>query len=236
MSGRLKLKSMWEVLGNFTPPEGQVEPHQPHTLIIACVDSRLRLEDMFGLKANEALTYRPIAALVPPYDPALRDRGFEALLCFGADIKGIRNIILMVHTDCGGATLASLPREDEQCSAQPVQVVRGFIKTSELPLNPLRERFAEATDPDLVARLLGIKSLHNLMTYPTIEDRIKAGTLDVVLTCYDMKEKTLSAFDVEQGQWLPVSEMAGRGHFCRKVACESCSCTGRAGDALVKNL
>lgn len=228
-------KKLSNILEKFHPLVEPLESHQPHTLLITCADSRLRPEDMFGLGANEALTYRPIAALIPPYDPAANQRGLEALLCFGADIKQIQNILIMVHTDCGGAGLASLSRESEICNQTPVQVVRGFLKTSGLPLDTLREKFGQTTDPDKVAKLLGIQSLHNLMTYPTLEDRVRKGLMDMILTCYDMKDKSLSVFDLGNGTWRPAADVRDQDHFClRKEACAGCSCTHRA-EAAVRN-
>lgn len=211
MPGRFK--PLGSILEGFRPMEEAVEPHKPHTLIITCVDSRLGLEYMFNLGPNEALIYRPIAALVPPYNPETKQKGLEALLCFGADIKRIRNILIMVHTDCGGATLASLPRDNDLCAQTPVQVVRSFLKTSGLDLNTLREQFRDQADPDEIARLLGIQSLHNILTYPSLEERVRSGEIDVALTCYDMHKKSLTFFDLQTESWKPIADFQGQSRF-----------------------
>lgn len=229
-------KSLSDVLSRLRPLEGPYEEHSPDTLMIACVDSRKQLKHMCGFSPNEVLVHKSIAALVAPYDAETEGGDLGALLSFGLGIKGIEKIILMVHTECGGATLASLdPAKDGPAERR----VRRFIAASGLNVPNLRERFNEAADPDFLARTLGIQSLKNLFAYPcgseevTVENRIRNGTLEVALICYDMKGKIYSVYDLEAGQYRPVEEFdPERGHFCRKSACPTCCCDKKFTAAL----
>ena len=58
----------------------------PETMVIACSDSRVDPQTVFGAVPGELFVVRNVAALVPPYGPATGYHGTSAALEFGVKV------------------------------------------------------------------------------------------------------------------------------------------------------
>ena len=74
----------------------------PHTLIVACSDSRADPALIFDAKPGELFVVRNVANLVPPYEPDGHLHGVSAALEFGVKVLGVSRIMVMGHAHCGG--------------------------------------------------------------------------------------------------------------------------------------
>src|SRR5689334_2523209 len=86
---------------------------RPHTLVIACSDSRVDPQMIFGAGPGELFIVRNVAALVPPYQPDQAYHGTSAALEFGVKSLGVSRIIVIGHGLCGGVAglLSGIPDE-----------------------------------------------------------------------------------------------------------------------------
>src|SRR3954470_6651452 len=75
---------------------------KPHTLMIACCDSRSAPETIFDCGPGELFVVRNVANLVPPYAPDENYHGTSAALEFAVQGLKIREIVVMGHGRCGG--------------------------------------------------------------------------------------------------------------------------------------
>ncbi len=75
---------------------------KPHTLIVACSDSRADPALIFDAKPGELFVVRNVANLVPPYEPDGKLHGVSAALEFGVKVLGVKRIVVMGHAHCGG--------------------------------------------------------------------------------------------------------------------------------------
>ena len=76
---------------------------QPETLVIACSDSRVDPQTIFGAVPGEMFVLRNVAALVPPYEP--RSGGFHgtsAAIEFGVRVLKVERVVVLGHAQCGG--------------------------------------------------------------------------------------------------------------------------------------
>jgi carbonic anhydrase len=149
------------------------EGQRPHSLIVACVDSRVDPSLIFDAEPGAMLVVRNVANLVPPYQPDAAYHGTSAALEFGVVALQIPNLVVMGHAMCGGvdALLHGAPPALKDFVGNWVEIAR-----------PARERVAHlAEDPEAQARACEREtvrvSLDNLGTFPWIAERVADGRL-----------------------------------------------------------
>ena len=152
--------------------EALVHGQKPHTLVVACSDSRADPALIFDTAPGELFVVRNVANLVPPYEPDGKLHGVSAALEFGVNVLQVKRIVVMGHAYCGGVN-AMLNGSPSNCQdfvapwvAQGAPTVRRVVE--EFPADQV-ERAAE----EAVVRL----SIDNLRTFPWIAAREAAGDL-----------------------------------------------------------
>ena len=144
----------------------------PHTLVVACSDSRADPALIFDTAPGQLFVVRNVANLVPPYEPDGRLHGVSAALEFGVKVLGVSRIVVMGHAHCGGvaAMLAGAPEDCQDFVAawvaQGAPVVARVVR--DCPAHEVEQAAEEA-----VVRL----SIHNLRSFPWIAEREATGTL-----------------------------------------------------------
>ena len=146
---------------------------KPHTLVVACSDSRADPALIFDAAPGQLFVVRNVANLVPPYEPDGHLHGVSAALEFGVKVLNVSRIMVMGHAHCGGvnAMIHGAPADCQDFVApwvaQGAPVVRRVCEDLRARTRPNRP--AE----EAVVRL----SLDNLRTFPWIAEREAAGTL-----------------------------------------------------------
>jgi carbonic anhydrase len=146
---------------------------RPETMVIACSDSRVDPQTVFGAVPGELFMVRSVAGLVPPYGPDMGYHGTSAALEYGVRVLKVARVVVLGHAQCGGvrAMLEGAPGatdfvEQWMAIAQPA----------------LRDVSQPAHGEDVLARcetaVLRL-SLANLLTFPWIAAEVKAGRLRV---------------------------------------------------------
>ena len=161
---------------------------KPHTLIVACSDSRADPALIFDAKPGELFVVRNVANLVPPYEPDGKLHGVSAALEFGVKVLGVKRIVVMGHAHCGGVN-AMLHGAPDSCAdfvapwvAQGTPVVRHVAET--VAADQV-ERAAE----EAIVRL----SIRNLRTFPWIAEREAKGELHLSGLHFGIAEGALTA-------------------------------------------
>ncbi|HEX4277158.1 MAG TPA: carbonic anhydrase [Bryobacteraceae bacterium] len=161
------------------------EGQAPKALVLGCIDSRVDPTRIFDTAPGEVLTVRNVAALVPPYEPDEAYHGTSAALEFGVRAMEVEHVIVLGHGMCGGvkALLGGAPHDKHagfefitpwMSLAQPV------VENSRHLTDPgERQRFCEHA----VIRI----SLANLMTFPWVAERVKAGKLALHGAWFDIR-------------------------------------------------
>ena len=168
--------------------EALAQGQKPHTLVVACSDSRADPALIFDAAPGELFVVRNVANLVPPYQPDGQLHGVSAALEFGVRALNVSRIVVMGHAYCGGVH-AMLNGAPDTCGdfvapwvAQATPVVRLICES--FPAQET-ERLAEET----VVRL----SLENLRTFPWIAEREKAGALTLTGLHFGIADGVLRA-------------------------------------------
>lgn len=152
--------------------ETLAQGQKPHTLIVACSDSRADPALIFDAAPGQLFVVRNVANLVPPYEPDGQLHGVSAALEFGVKVLEVKRIVVMGHASCGGVS-AMLNGAPDNC--------RDFVAPWVAQGTPVVRRIAETVEPDQVVRAAEEAvvrlSLDNLRTFPWIAEREAAGDL-----------------------------------------------------------
>jgi carbonic anhydrase len=95
--------------------EALAQGQKPHTLIVACSDSRADPALIFDAAPGQLFVVRNVANLVPPYEPDGLLHGVSAALEFGVKVLNVKRIVVMGHAHCGGVN-AMLNGAPDSCA------------------------------------------------------------------------------------------------------------------------
>lgn len=162
---------------------------QPRYLVIACSDSRVDPAIILDCKPGDLFVIRNVANLIPPCEIDTHYHGTSAALEFGIRGLGIKHIIILGHSQCGGIA-ASL----ENCkNEQDFQINNFLSKWVEIAKPACHEVISEhpelstAEQIDICARNSILYSVENLNSFSWIRERISLGTLFVHGWYFDLK-------------------------------------------------
>lgn len=145
---------------------------KPHTLVVACSDSRADPALIFDVKPGELFVVRNVANLVPPYQPDGKLHGVSAALEYGVKVLGVKRIVVMGHAHCGGV--------NAMVNGAP-EIVADFVAPWIAQGVPVVQHVCETAAPEelegaaeeAIIRL----SIRNLRTFPWIAEKEAAGQL-----------------------------------------------------------
>jgi carbonic anhydrase len=157
----------------------------PETMVIACSDSRVDPQTVFGAVPGELFVVRNVAALVPPYSPDPGHHGTSAALEFGVKVLKVARLVVLGHGQCGGikAMAYGPPPHARDFIASWVEIGKPALAAA----GAEPERQLERIEAEVV-RL----SLANLMTFPWIAEASDAGRLKLQGYWFDVHSGALA--------------------------------------------
>lgn len=177
-----------------------VQNQKPHTMVIACCDSRAAPETIFDASAGELFVVRNVANLVPPYAPDGGRHSTSAALEFAVHDLGVQHIVVMGHGLCGG--IASVVQAVNPLSksdfigkwmADVVDVVASV---------PCPEGCSAHEHGTLVERASVVHSVENLRQFPWIARLESLGELSLHGAWFDVALGELHVLDEAAGAWV----------------------------------
>ena len=154
----------------------------PEAMVIACSDSRVDPQTIFGAVPGEMFVLRNVAALVPPFQPdAAGYHGASAAIEFGVRVLKVARLVVLGHAQCGGvrAMVVGPPPQARDFVAAWVEIGRPAVTGPDAKLSDVEAR---------VVRL----SLGNLMTFPWIAEAVARGRLALAGFLFDIHTGVLS--------------------------------------------
>jgi carbonic anhydrase len=179
----------------------------PEVMVIGCCDSRCAPEAIFNARPGELFVVRNIANLVPPYAPDAEAHGVSAALEFGVVALKVKHIVVLGHAYCGGVKAFA---ED----AEPL-TPGDFIGKWMSLMAPATEKAGPRGNRSADEYRIALEqanvalSLDNLMTFPRLAERVKAGELMLHGAYFGVAEGKLSVRDPATGVFVQV---AGEDH------------------------
>jgi len=155
----------------------------PETMLLACSDSRVDPQSIFGAVPGEMFVLRNVAAIAPPYQPDTPGyHGASAALEFGVRVLKVSRLVVMGHAQCGGvkALVYGAPPQARDFVAAWVDIGK-----------PALPKSGEPNLADVEAEVVRL-SMKNLMTFPWVAEAVEAGRLSVQGFMFDIHNGVLS--------------------------------------------
>lgn len=164
---------------------------RPETMVIACSDSRVDPQTVFGARPGELFVLRNVAALVPPYQPDGGFHGTSAALEFAVRVLKVKRVVILGHARCGGvaAMVEGVPEEARDFVAPWVAIARDAL--TKVPHQ--HDHGHPQARLDLCEAEVIRLTLANLMTFPWIASAVAAGTLALHTFRFDIHTGILAA-------------------------------------------
>tara|TARA_B100001564_G_C20600539_1_gene652488 strand:- start:475 stop:1104 length:630 start_codon:yes stop_codon:yes gene_type:complete len=165
---------------------------KPKTLVVACCDMRLAPGRIVSANPGDLYVIRNIGGLVPPFDPNGKNSTIAAIEYAVRHLQ-VENIIVMGHNNCdamkllmeGGDALGSQSMEHWLAIANEA---RDAVNNQLAGKSSQEKEWACGQESILV-------SLRNLISYPWIEEGIKADSVKIYGWQYDIVSGQLYGFD-----------------------------------------
>ncbi|MDA0785997.1 MAG: carbonic anhydrase [Proteobacteria bacterium] len=164
----------------------------PDVMLIACSDSRVEPAVLLDIEPGELFIARNVANLVPPYGPDENPHGTSSAIEFAVLDLGVRHIIVLGHSGCGGIKALREAHVSEQLDRE---FIAPWMKIAEAACDC--DVMGEApSQPQMEQEGIRI-SLRNLMTFPWIASRVAAGDLSLHGWWVDLQAGQLCGVDPE---------------------------------------
>ncbi|MFC4564832.1 bifunctional SulP family inorganic anion transporter/carbonic anhydrase [Nocardiopsis mangrovi] len=170
---------------------------KPHTLLIACADSRIVPNLITGSGPGDLFTIRNVGNIVPAHDAPDVEAGMQAAIDYAVDVLGVRSIAVCGHSQCGAAA-AMLDGEAPSSALRSWFALSGVGRPDPAP-GPDAHGRAEAWHE--MSRANVLQQIANLRTYPGVRDRVAAGELELIALHYDIPTARLHIFDEAAGEF-----------------------------------
>lgn len=180
------------------------EGQHPRAMVIACCDSRVAINSVFGQRTGELFVHRNIANLVPPYTPDGNHHGTGAAVEFAVKHLKVEHILVMGHSNCGGvAGCISMCEGEAPEFDQSESLIGRWLDV----LRPGFDVVAEIADTDARQTALEKEGIHvslqNLLGYPFVKEAIDAETLSLHGLWADISDMDFETFDGTVGHFSP---------------------------------
>jgi carbonic anhydrase len=175
----------------------------PESMVIGCCDSRVSPEVIFDAHPGELFVARNVANLVPPYTPDGTTRAISAALEFAVLALKVKHIVVLGHAQCGGIKAFA--------EHAPPLSPGDFIGHWMALIAPAAKAVGPPGDQPLAEYLTRleqasvIKTLDNLMTFPSIATQVERGRLALHGAYFGVATGELSVLDRASGEFRRVA-------------------------------
>jgi carbonic anhydrase len=181
-------------------------PQQPHTLIIACADSRVDVEAITSSGPGQVFVARNVGNMVPPYSNT--PGGITAVIEYAVSALKVKHAVVCGHSDCGAMKALLNPKSTEELptvrywlnhARAAFMVAESMAPKSEDAL----ERLKRLTEENVLMQLVHLK------THPSVAGAMARGELTISGWVYDIGEGVVRIAEEGQREFVPVVSAAG---------------------------
>src|SRR6201996_8101860 len=158
-------------------------PQRPHTLIVACADSRVDVEAITSSGPGEVFITRNIGNMVPAYGEMLG--GVSAVIEYAVSALKVQHVVICGHSDCGA--MKGLLNPD---SLEKLPTVKSWLKNAHAALSVAssltetdeskEERLRRLTEENVLLQM------QHLRTHPSVAGAVARGELTISGWVYDI--------------------------------------------------
>lgn len=185
-------------------------PQQPHTLIIACADSRVDVEAITSSGPGEVFVSRNVGNMVPPYGGQLG--GVSSVIEYAVLALKVKHIAVCGHSDCGAMKGLLKPESTEKMPTVRHWLHNGHAALMVAESDPgyptlaPTERLRHLTEENVLMQLV------HLRTHPSVAGAMARGELTTSGWVYDIGTGVVRIAEGNSREFVPVSAgTAGHG-------------------------
>jgi len=178
---------------------------KPHTLFIACSDSRINPNLITSTDPGELFIVRNVGNITPPFgSDGIPAEG--AAIEFAIGVLGVTEIVVCGHSGCGA--MKAILTEDFFSSEN----FRKFpsLVTWLRVARDLKIQLPDGATPEQAAEVNAVLQIENLKTYPIIREKLAAGEIRLHAWYYDIGEGELEQWDEHQNIYVMIGSKATR--------------------------
>jgi carbonic anhydrase len=176
-------------------------PQEPHTLFIACADSRIEPETITQTKPGELFVLRNIGNLIPAYGEMMG--GVSAVVEYAVSLLKVKHVVVCGHADCGA--MKGLLAPD---SVTSMPAVKNWLKNAATAMSVAEALGGENEAPDTLMRRVTeqnvLLQIQHLRTHPSVAAAMARGELTVSAWVYEIGTGEVRISDHGSSEFVPV--------------------------------
>ena len=169
---------------------------KPKIMVIACCDSRVDPALILQCDPGDLFVVRNVANIVPPYEKDEMHHGTSAALEFAVCFLGVKHIILLGHSQCGG--IQSLLQGD--AAEQKNDFISNWVSL-------IKDETCMNCTADDYAKVGLEKSYANCLTFPWIKEKVDQKQLKIHLWFFDIKSGQIYTDIDKDYNYVPLDEL-----------------------------
>lgn len=157
------------------------QPQRPHSLIVACADSRVDVETITNSQPGDVFISRNIGNMVPAYGEMLG--GVSAVIEYAVTALKVQHIVICGHSDCGAMKALLNPE-----STDGMPTVKSWLTNGKSALS-VAETFHKEQAREMLPVLTEqnvLMQLAHLRTHPSVAGAMARKQLTVSGWVYDI--------------------------------------------------
>lgn len=158
-------------------------PQEPHTLFVACADSRIEPETITQTKPGEMFVLRNIGNLIPAYGEMMG--GVSAVIEYAVSLLKVKHVVVCGHADCGA--MKGLLNPD---SVTTMPAVQNWLKNATAARSIAEALGAKNDAPEPLMRSVTeqnvLLQIQHLRTHPSVAAAMARGELTISGWVYEI--------------------------------------------------
>jgi len=199
LKGTVKFKE--EVFEKYRKHFEDLSNHQkPHTLFIACSDSRIDPNMICHSEPGELFIIRNVANLVPNYRRVDEHLATTAAIEYAVEVLGVQNIVVCGHSNCGGCN--ALFASDEKMESIPN--TKKWLELAKPVKEKIEKEHGHLCDSEkefLTEQLNVVEQIKHLMSYPYIVEKYVEGKLKILGWHYIIETGEVYNYNKDTGEF-----------------------------------
>ncbi len=182
------------------------EGQNPKALYIGCSDSRVIPDLMMQTNPGDMFVIRNVGNFVAPYSPSVDYHSTASAIEYAVSVLGVEEIIICGHTHCGACKA-----QFETIDNPELIHTKHWLKLGEPAKELAIKAIGADADKERLLRLTEqfsiITQLENLLTYPSVQRRVKTGEINIHGWYYDIENGNIDYYDPEYCLFQPLSAL-----------------------------
>jgi carbonic anhydrase len=181
------------------------EGQNPKILFIGCCDSRVLPNLITNTGPGDLFVVRNIGNFVAPYKLDEDFHSTAAAIEYAVNMLEVEDIIVCGHSNCGA--ISALYYDDSKFEKKEIPHVKTWLNLGRDAKEFVCKWGGELSTEDkltMTEEVSVLFQLENLLTYPSVKERVDEGKLSLHGWHYDIESGDIYAYDEEAEEFMPL--------------------------------